>query len=139
MERRTDLRLDIVNGVGGLDLKGDGLARQGLHEAGASTVSILRARDVLGDFVGRDRGVRVEVWIASLEFVEELTSALHGRETKSAGHSLVIFHNFALRLRGAAGHCTYSLRRLAVVWLVGDLENRALQLSRNLKWKLRWS
>jgi hypothetical protein len=29
---RTDLRLDIVNGVGGLDLKGDGLAREGLNE-----------------------------------------------------------------------------------------------------------
>ena len=27
-----DLGLDIVDGVGGLDLKGDGLARQGLHE-----------------------------------------------------------------------------------------------------------
>jgi hypothetical protein len=29
---RTDLRLDIVNGVGGLDLKGNGLAREGLDE-----------------------------------------------------------------------------------------------------------
>ena len=38
--RRTDLRLDIVNGVGGLDLKGDGLARQGLDEAGRLKVSI---------------------------------------------------------------------------------------------------
>ena len=28
-----DLGLDIVNGVGGLDLKGDGLARKGLDEA----------------------------------------------------------------------------------------------------------
>jgi hypothetical protein len=28
----TDLRLDIVDGVGGLDLKGDGLAREGLDE-----------------------------------------------------------------------------------------------------------
>ena len=28
-----DLGLDIVDGVGGLDLKGDGLARKGLDEA----------------------------------------------------------------------------------------------------------
>lgn len=27
-----DLRLDIVDGVGGLDLEGDGLAREGLDE-----------------------------------------------------------------------------------------------------------
>ena len=27
-----DLRLDIVDGVGGLNLKGDGFARQGLDE-----------------------------------------------------------------------------------------------------------
>jgi hypothetical protein len=27
-----DLALDIVNGIRGLDLEGDGLARQGLHE-----------------------------------------------------------------------------------------------------------
>jgi hypothetical protein len=32
VRERTDLRLDIVNGVGGLDLKGDGLAREGLNE-----------------------------------------------------------------------------------------------------------
>ena len=29
-----DLGLDIVDGVRGLDLEGDGLARQGLHETG---------------------------------------------------------------------------------------------------------
>lgn len=28
-----DLGLDIIDSVGGLDLKGNGLARQGLHEA----------------------------------------------------------------------------------------------------------
>lgn len=32
-EERTDLALDIVDGVGRLDLKSDGLARQGLDEA----------------------------------------------------------------------------------------------------------
>lgn len=35
-----DLGLDIVNGVRGLDLKGDGLARQGLHETEWRLVSI---------------------------------------------------------------------------------------------------
>jgi hypothetical protein len=33
-----DLGLDIVDRVGGLDLKGDGLARQGLHETGGRRV-----------------------------------------------------------------------------------------------------
>jgi hypothetical protein len=36
-----DLRLDIVDGVRGLDLEGDGLARQGLHETVGGFVSIL--------------------------------------------------------------------------------------------------
>ena len=37
-----DLGLDIVDSVARLHLKGDGLARQGLHEAVGSMVSILR-------------------------------------------------------------------------------------------------
>jgi hypothetical protein len=32
-----DLGLDIVDGVGGLDLKGDGLAREGLDETAKET------------------------------------------------------------------------------------------------------
>jgi hypothetical protein len=35
-----DLGLNIVDGVGGLDLKGDGLARKGLDEAVIQSVSI---------------------------------------------------------------------------------------------------
>lgn len=37
--KRTDLGLDIVDGVGGLDLKSDGLTRQSLDEAGFALVS----------------------------------------------------------------------------------------------------
>lgn len=36
--KRTDLGLDIVDGIGGLDLKSDGLTRQGLDEAGYALV-----------------------------------------------------------------------------------------------------
>lgn len=35
-----DLRLDIVDGVAGLDLKGDGLAREGLDEAVKIALSV---------------------------------------------------------------------------------------------------
>ena len=35
-----DLGLDIVDRVGGLDLKGDGLARQGLHETARPRMSV---------------------------------------------------------------------------------------------------
>jgi hypothetical protein len=37
-----DLGLDIVDRVGGLDLKGDGLAREGLDEATGRFLSVLR-------------------------------------------------------------------------------------------------
>jgi hypothetical protein len=36
-----DLGLDVVDGVGGLHLEGDGLARQGLHEAGRRKVMLV--------------------------------------------------------------------------------------------------
>ena len=35
-----DLGLDVVDGVGGLDLKGDGLARKGLDEAAWRLLSV---------------------------------------------------------------------------------------------------
>jgi hypothetical protein len=56
-----DLGLDIVNGVRGLDLKSDGLAREGLHETGWCIVSTESSR-------GRFRYRREEII--------ELTSAL---------------------------------------------------------------
>ena len=53
-----DLRLDIVDGVGGLDLKGDGLARKGLDEAvGALLVQI--SFHVVGFGLSRSRFARV--------------------------------------------------------------------------------
>ena len=73
MERRTDLGLDIVNGVGGLDLKGDGLARQGLHEAGGPKVSIFCGRDASARSAGARFG-----WLCSFADLVELTSALYG-------------------------------------------------------------
>jgi hypothetical protein len=55
-----DLGLDIVDRVGGLDLKGDGLAREGLDEAVGreSVMSFLHALDC--DF---DGGCGVWIWM----------------------------------------------------------------------------
>ena len=55
-----DLGLDIVNGVGGLDLKGDGLAREGLDEdlhykLEEATVSVLSRQRNNRSFYDRRR------------------------------------------------------------------------------------
>ena len=49
-----DLLLDVVNGVAGLDIKGDGLSREGLNE----DLHILLLEELGGKGVGLDRVVR---------------------------------------------------------------------------------
>jgi hypothetical protein len=46
--------LDVVNGVAGLDIKGDGLSREGLNE----DLHILLLEELGGEGVGLDRVVR---------------------------------------------------------------------------------
>ena len=61
-----DLGLDIVNGIRGLDLEGDGLAGEGLHE------------DLHGD-VGVDDRCRIKKGVSMLRFIYYWRSLNHAR------------------------------------------------------------
>ena len=50
-----DLGLDVVDRVAGLDLEGDGLAREGLDEAGRVDGEFLVPRFVAGEWLGDGR------------------------------------------------------------------------------------
>jgi hypothetical protein len=68
-----DLGLDIVDRVGGLDLKGDGLARQGLHEAD-SRISVSNRAGIDVGFFFRNLGGN---GICSVEWFFFLGGSLH--------------------------------------------------------------
>jgi hypothetical protein len=80
---RTDLRFHIINGVGGLDLKGDGLARQGLDEAVAVVIASVSCSS---SSVAAHCGA-TKPW--GLWKGNELTSALHAENNVSDRFSLL--------------------------------------------------